>query len=289
MDKVFRRFGRRYNLAAATVLASLLILSVGAHSGQLAVIELNHRRADDVIPVITPFLGAGDTLSGKDGLLFLNTTPENLARIQEIIAHLDQTTRQLAITVVQGENALDTLGALSVSGSVAIGDNVTAGVGGHRGQPDDTLIVDARSRQRTHRSSDVQRVLVQAGQTATVYVGLSEPVPLGSPTLHGMHYHQIQGYREILTGVLVTPRLSGETISLDIETRRDRPVDGGSGTVRTQGIQTRVQGRLNEWIEIGGILSGTARKENRRAYDGQGETVSRHKVFIKIDEPVKSR
>ena len=96
--------------AAAMILASLLLGYAFAHGGQLAVIELNHRRADDVIPVITPFLGTGDTLSGKDGLLFLSTTPENLARIQSIIAHLDQASRQLAVTVVQGENALDTLG-----------------------------------------------------------------------------------------------------------------------------------------------------------------------------------
>jgi len=283
MDNVFRRFGRRYNLAAATVLASLLILSVGAHSGQLAVIELNHRRADDVIPVITPFLGAGDTLSGKDGLLFLNTPPENLARIQAIIAHLDQATRQLAITVVQGENALDTLGALSVSGSVAIGDKVTAGVGGHRGQPDDTITVDARSGTSRLHSRDIQRVLVQDGSTATIYVGLSEPVPTGSPMYQGMRYHQSQGYREVLTGVLVTPRLSGDTITLDIETRRDRPEDGGKRAVRTQEIQTRVQGRLNEWIEIGGILSGAARKKTGLVYGESGRLASQHNVFIKIE------
>jgi type II secretory pathway component GspD/PulD (secretin) len=282
MDKGSRRFGHRFNLAAAAILASLLILSAGAHGSQLAVIELNHRQADDVIPVITPFLGAGDTLSGKDRLLFLSTTPENLARIQSIIAHLDQASRQLAVTVVQGENALDTLGALSVSGSVTIGDKVTAGVG-HRGQADDALTVDARSTQRTRNSSDVQRVLVQAGQTATIYVGLSEPVPLGSPTLHGMRHHQIQGYREVLTGVRVTPRLSGDTITLDIETRQDRPADGGSGAVRTQGIQTRVQGRLNEWIEIGGILSGTARREAGIVYGGSGRQASHHNVFIKIE------
>ena len=284
MDKGSRRFGHRFNLAfaGAAILASLLILSAGAHGGQLAVIELNHRQADDVIPVITPFLGAGDTLSGKDRLLFLSTTPENLARIQSIIAHLDQASRQLAVTVVQGENALDTLGALSVSGSVTIGDKVTAGVG-HRGQEDDALTVDARSTQRTRNSSDVQRVLVQAGQTATIYVGLSEPVPLGSPTLHGMRYHQIQGYREVLTGVLVTPRLSGDTITLDIETRQDRPAAGGSGAVRTQGIQTRLQGRLNEWIEIGGILSGTARRETGLVYGESGRQASQHNVFIKIE------
>lgn len=289
MNKDFRRFGRRFNLAAATVLASLLILSAGAHSGQLAVIELNHRRADDVIPVIMPFLGAGDTLSGKDNLLFLGTTPENLARIQEIIAHLDQTTRQLAITVVQGEKALETLSALAVSGSVSIGDRITVGGDNHRGQPDDSITVDARSGTSRHHSMDVQRVRVQDGSTATIYVGLSEAVPLKSPTHQGMRYHQIHQFREMLTGFQVTPRLSGDRITLEIETQRNFPADGGRGSVQTQGIQTRIQGRLDEWIEIGGILSQTARREAGRVYGGSVRQASRHNVFIKIDELVKSR
>lgn len=283
MDKASRYSRHHFMWAAAAILAFLLILSAGAYGGQLAVLELNHRRADDVMPIISPFLGAGDTLSGKDGLLFISTTPENLARIQSIIAHLDQAPQQLAITVVQGENALDTLETLAVSGSVTIGDKVTVGVGDHRGQSDDAITVEARTRDRVRRSSDVQRVLVQAGQTATIYVGLSEPVPVGSPSHHGMHIHQIQGYREILTGVLVTPRISGDRISLDIETRRDRPADDGSDAVRTQEIQTRVQGRLNEWIEIGGVLSNTARTETGWVHGGSEHHAGRHHVFIKIE------
>lgn len=283
MDKGSRIFDHRIVSFAAAIMASLLILSVVVYGGQLTVIELNHRQADEVIPIISPFLGAGDSLSGKDGLLFVRTTPENLARIQSIIAHLDQASRQLAITVVQGENALDTLETLAVSGSVTLGDKVTVGVGNHRRQSDDAITVEAHSSDRARRSSDVQRVLVQAGQTATIYVGLSEPVPMGSPSHHGMRVHQIQGYRETLTGVLVTPRISEDRITLDIETRRDRPADDGSGAVRTQEIQTRVQGQLNEWIEIGGILSGTSRTETGLAHGRSGRHASRHHVFIKIE------
>lgn len=269
--------------AAAVILASLLILSAGARGGQLAVIELKHRPAADVLPVISPFLGPADTLSGKDTLLFLSTTPENLARIQAIIAQLDQSTRQLAITVVQGEKALDTLSTLSVSGSVTIGDRVTVGAGDHRGQPDDAITVNARSGKSMYRRSDVQRVLVQEGSTATIYVGLSEPVPLGSPTHQGMRYHQIHEYREMLTGVQVTPRISGDRITLEIETQRDLPADSDRGVVQTQGIQTRIQGRLNEWIEIAGVLSGTARTETGLVHGRSGRHASQHHVFIKIE------
>jgi hypothetical protein len=92
------------------IFALLFIFSAIASGGQMAVIELKHRPADDVIPVISPFLGPGDSLSGQDSLLFLNTTPENLTRIRSIIAgSCSSHSRQLAITVGQGDNAIDQL------------------------------------------------------------------------------------------------------------------------------------------------------------------------------------
>ena len=120
----------KHPLPAGVAIFSLVFICFAiASGGQVAVIELKNRPADELIPVISPFLGPGDTLSGQDNLLFLSTTPENLARIQSIIAHLDQALQQLAITVVQGENAIDRLSTIDISGSVIIGDSVTAGVG----------------------------------------------------------------------------------------------------------------------------------------------------------------
>ena len=268
--------------ACVMIVALLFIFSAIASGGQMAVIELKHRPADDVIPVISPFLGPGDTLSGQDYFLFLSTTPENLTRIRSIIAHLDQASQQLAITVVQGENAIDQLRSVDITGSVAIGDGVTLGVGDPRNQPHDSIAVDARSSQRTRRSSDFQQVLVQNGATATVYLGLSLPVAVDSPTHKGMRYHQIQGYREMLTGARVTPRISGNRVTLEIEVRQDQPSGDSPEVVHTQQIQTQIQARLDEWIDIGSILGVSNRQDagliNRSSSQQSGQ---RH-VFVKV-------
>ena len=259
------------------------MLSAVTYGGQLAVIELKHRPADDVIPAISPFLAPGDTLSGQDYFIFLNTTPENLARIRSIIAHLDQASPQLAITVVQGENAIDQLSSVDISGSMSIGDNVTVGMGDHRGKLDNSINVDAQSRHSTNRSSDIQRVLVQNGATAIVYMGLSVPVAMDSPTYQGMRYHQIHEYREMLTGVHVTPRISGNRVTLEIEAQRDQPSGDSPGVVHTQQIQTRVQGRLNEWIEIGGIFSRTDQAESGLIHSGTAQQSNRRHVFVRVE------
>ena len=189
------------------VVGLLLMLSAVNAGAQLAIIELHHRPAEEIIPVIAPLLDPTDGISGQGFTLFVNTAPENVPRVREVVAHLDRASRQLAITVVQGEHALETLSALAVSGKVTIGDGVTVGVGdsGTR-SGDDHIRVDARHAQQARHVSDIQRVLVQDGNTATIVVGLSEPVVMGSPRHKGMTHHQIFEYRQLATGVTDRPR-----------------------------------------------------------------------------------
>ncbi|MBC2712305.1 MAG: hypothetical protein HGJ94_15365 [Desulfosarcina sp.] len=270
--------------ASVTIFSLLFILSAIAYGGQLAVIELKHRPADEVIPVISPFLGPADTLSGQDDLLFLSTTPENLTRIQSIIAHLDRASRQLAVTVVQGENAIEQLSAVNISGKVSIGDHVTVGVGDRRGQSEDSINLSAQSARAATLINDIQRVLVQEGATATIYVGISAPVPMGNHRHQGMRYHQIQECREVFTGVHLTPRISGDRVMLGIESQNDQPSGDGSGVVRTQHIQTQIQGQLNEWIEIGSILGASNRKNAGLVHSGSSQQFGRRHVFVKVEE-----
>lgn len=275
----FRRIAARL-----TLFSLLFMLSAVTYGGQMAVIELMHRPAGEVIPVISPFLGPGDTLSGQDNFLFLSTTPENLTRIQSIVAHLDQVPRQLAITVVQGDNAIDQLSAVDISGSVAIGNGVTVGVGNSRGHPHDSITVDAQTGQRTRRSSDIQQVLVQNGATATIYIGLSVPVAMDRLTHKGMRYHQIQGYREMLTGIQVTPRTSGNRVTLEVEVRQDEPAGDNTGVIRTNHIQTQVQGRMNEWIDIGTILGASDRQDATLIDRSTSRQSSQRHVFVKVTD-----
>jgi len=272
-------------LIGMLLLCLLLSVVAPASNSQLAVIELKHRLADEVIPIISPLLEPGNTLSGDGFRLFLTTSPENLIRIQSIIAHLDQASRQLAITLVQGENALDTLSRITVSGNVSIGDHVKIGAGSRRDQPPNTVDVDARSSRSTQRSTDVQRVLVEDGAAATIYVGLSAPVVLGSPVHGGVRHREVVGYREMFSGMQVTPRVSGQRVILEIETHRDQPSGDLSGEVQTQQIRTRVQGSLNEWIEIGGILTTTQGTDTGLTHGQSGRMTNQRQVFIRV-EPV---
>lgn len=179
-------------------------------------------------------------------------------------------------------NRRDQLNSVDISGSVTIGDGV--GVGAPPGRPHDSITVDARNSQRTRRGSNIQRVLVQNGATATIYLGLSAPVAMESPTHKGVHYHQIQGYREMLTGVQVTPRISDNRVTLEIETRQDQLSGDGPAVVRSQQIQTQIQARLDEWIDIGSILGTSSRKVDNLITRSASQQSNQRHVFVKVTE-----
>ena len=269
-------------ITVAACLPCILAASIAA-GGQLAVIELKHRSSDEIIPILTPFLGPEDTLSGQGFQLFIDTTPQNLTRIQVMIARLDRIAKQLAITVVQGENALESLTALAISGEVSIGNPGDSGVGGRRESLGDSLSAAALSGQRTRHNNDIQRIPVQEGATATLYLGLSAPVAVDSLRHQGMRFHQITQYRQMLTAVQVTPHLSKNGVILDIEAQQERPLDDDSTAVQTHLIQTQVQGRLNEWIEIGEILAGQS-QTGTGIVDGESKRQTiQNNVFVRVE------
>ncbi len=276
-------FHRRLMTVIAAAAALLLIISGPATATPMAVIQLNHRTADEIIPILTPFLSGGDSLSGDGFLLFVGAAPERLVRIREMVAHLDQAPHQLIITVVQGENAVATLQELAFSGSVAIGDDVSLGTGKRR-PPENRLDVRVRNERRRRQLNDIQRIRVQSGQPATITVGLSLPEAVESRRHEGMRYHAVQGYRQLMTGVRVVAHRSGQRVVLDLETRRDRPADGGHGSVQQQGVQTRVEGRVGEWIEIGAVLGQSTRSDTGIDTFGSGTRQRRNQIFIRVED-----
>ncbi|HSO19853.1 MAG TPA: hypothetical protein VLT88_10365 [Desulfosarcina sp.] len=268
-------------MAVAIGILSAAIEDAGA---QLAVIPLEHRPAEEIIPVIAPLLDSSDRISGRGFQLFVNTTPENIPRIREVVAHLDRTVRQLAVTVVQGEHALETLNALAVSGRVAIGDGVTVGIGGREGhREEDNIQVDVRSDRRASRVEDIQRVLVQDGGTATIAVGLSLPVVMGSPKHRGVTHRQVVDYRQAVTGFRVTPRVSGNQVLLTVDAVREHPSGNGVAGVRTQEIQTRIQGRLDEWIDLGALVSDAGSREKGILQGAAEKASTRNHVFVRVE------
>ena len=214
-------------LIAMTV-ASLWLPGAAHAADDLTVIELRHRTAEELLPVLRP-LAANASISGVDYKLLVRGSHADVARLREAVAALDRAQRQLRVSVRYV--------------STPASRNAQLGVGQNRAQGSATI--------STANDAAVSSIQIAEGSSASIAQGHSVPLITGVLAARGRIAGAAMEYREITSGFSVTPRVNGDRAYVEIATQQQRP-DAGA-TVSVQSTSTTLSGPLGQWIEIGGV------------------------------------
>lgn len=251
-----------------------------AWAQSLTIIDLQHRRAEDLIPVLQPLLEPGGALSGQDYKLFVRASSANLAQLRSAVAQLDKQQRQMLVSVrrstaqdIQREQA-------SASGTVRAGD------GGfsvnERPRSSSGVIVRAGERNLQTQGSSVSSVQVLEGNAAFIATGTSVPIVTAvavgvgrRPFVAGTVEH-----RNLQRGFMVTPRVNGDQVSLEI-TQQDERI-GGNG-IESQSLNTQVMGRLGSWIQLGGVSESSSRADSGVVDRSYSTGANELGLWVKVD------
>lgn len=269
-------------LALLVVLA--LCVGVTALAQQMEVIELRHRLAADVLPVLQPLVEPGGVITGTDAVLFVRTSPANLAQIRTALARLDRAPRQLVVTVGQG--TVTSEARAGASGSVVIGsDDVQVGVNAPPGaSPGVTARVGSRNQRADLRNVSSVRTL--EGTETFISVGQSVPLTTTQVT-SGWSGTVVQttGFRDVSTGFYATPRISGDVVTLVISPRQQR-ISGSqrAPVVETAGATTTVSGRLGEWMPLGAVQGSQGGDTSGLLVWGRQTSASVYSAWVKVEE-----
>ncbi len=272
----------------------LALAAPGLAQQELEIIQLKHRSAEQVIPQLKPFVEPGGTVSGMNYQVFLRASRANREQIKQLLAALDQAPRRLLITVRHDNRRSGADAGAEISGSVGSGNLriIQPGGGDGRGATVEIRRGDdvVRSRSYETRGSAADRVSQQVqvveGGRAFIHVGQSLPIPLRSVVITpaGAIVSESIVYRDLGTGFYAEPRLSGDTVTLEISPSHDTPANLGPGSANIQRLSTTVSGRLGEWLEIGASnadaaveQSGTGRYSTRSGLDAR-------RVLLKVEE-----
>jgi hypothetical protein len=232
------------------LLPALALVAVQAFAQHtLEIIPLRHRTAEQVLPVLRPLLEPGATLTGQRGQLIVRTSPENLADLRRALAAIDRPARRLQISVRFDDAGISESRELGASGRIS-----------NRGTRIEVHGRDGRS-QSVERVD--QRVQVLEGGRAFIMAGQSVPVP--------------GGIRETATGFEAVPRLSGDTVTVDIAPQKE-------SFDRQQRMATTVSARLGEWFEVGGAMSGASRDDRGLASGRRSGAAETRRVWLKVEE-----
>lgn len=280
----------------AIALVTMLVFSLAAQAQQivLEVITLNHRSAEQLIPILKPLLAPGGTISGLQNRVILRTTPQNMAELRGVIDQIDAMPRRLTISVRQDSFDSASRSKAGVSGSVGTdraratlpdnSDPSGARVEIRRG--DDRVGVSAGQSQSTVTGHGVQTVQVLEGNEAFIRIGQSVPVRSRSVTQgsQGSQISETVEYRNADTGFYAVPRVNGVQVTVSIRTRRDSVTDADSGALGVQRIDTVLTGRLGEWLEIGGAGQESTQTDSGTVYRSGSLGFHDRRVFMKVEE-----
>jgi type II secretory pathway component GspD/PulD (secretin) len=278
--------------------ACLLALALASQAQQqvLEVITLGYRQADEVIPLLRPLLAPGGTLTGTSNRLIVRTTQANLADLKQVLAVVDAKPRHLVISVRQDSVAEIAKGTESISGSVGVGANARVTVPPPEGTRRDPGVVvqsernriegRAVSRSSAQDSGVTQTVRVLEGNSAFIRTGESVPVA-STQTTHtpaGTRITQSTTFVNADTGFYVTPRVSGDRVTLEISTARDRVRNLNTGAVDIQRASIVVSGRLGEWIAVGGSSESVQRTQSELLSQRRDSSRDERSIMLKVED-----
>ena len=257
------------------LLILLLMLSCHALAQQaFEIITLRHRTVEQILPVVSPFVEQGGTITGMNDQIILRTSRKNLDEIKQLIATLDAPLRRLKVTVSNDISQESDKQDIGVSGRVRLGENAGARIKGHA--------YETTSTGNQHANQSIQ---VLEGSSGYIAVGQSLPVPLRQVTYGpgGVVVSETMIYRDIGSGFQVRPRVSGDTVTLEISPQNDTP-EGRLGGANIQHLSTTVSGKLGAWMELGGSnTGGNARQRGYTSYSTKTRQDSRS-VWLKVEE-----
>ena len=286
----------RARLIAAALLVALtaLLASAGVSAEEVRIIQLKHRPAGEIIPLIRPLLGPEDALSGTDYRLIVRTSDRNLKEIERLLTQLDVAQRQLRITVEQGVADDRDATAHSVAGEAQVGDRARVKLP-EKSSDDRGLVVQKdnlrfRTNQRTTagRSLATQTVMTLDGQRAAIRVGQSVPHVKKILAIGGHHALVARdiAFQDVTTGFDVLPRVRGDRVLMEITPRLSTLRDPATGLADFQELTTTVEVKLGEWIDLGAVLGRRNEIDRAILESASTESGERRSIRLKIEQPV---
>lgn len=277
------RHARRRLLRAALAVApaagaSLAVLAVagalhGVHAQPIEVLTLRWRSADELLPLLQPFVEPGGALTGRGNQLILRASPANRRQIEDLLAQLDTAPRQLQITVSQDRSEEQAERHISADGSVTVSSRRSFG----------TVTVEGSNARSTGTRAATQTIRVTEGGRATIAIGTAIPFTFRQWAVTPQGLTELRGntWFEAVTGFAVRPRLAGDLVTLELAPEDAQFTGGGAEQMQ---LMTTVQGRLGEWIALGGAdLRGDSRERGIASID-ERSAASRRGLWVKVEE-----
>lgn len=287
---------KRRNLphCAWILLVALPVTLVHAANTELRIIELKHRTAEEVLPIVTPLMQAGSMIGGHGFRLFVRTSDRQFRELERAVASIDVPRRNFKITIRQSANAQADERLRRVEGTVQTkvgkriiitGNTASATVDVDAGNSQASVGYEIEHRTKSRDRGTTQVVRVLNGRRAFLRLGHALPYVQPFLALSHRYAHVVAnvGYQEVSTGFEVLPRMRGGQIEVEITPKLTFHRGHLVEPVSFQQLSTTVIVGLGEWIDLGSAI-GTSNEATRAILDGRASDSGHgYRVMMKVE------
>ena len=238
--------------------SSLLAGAMPAKANDVESVPLRYRTVEQILTVLQPLVDPGGAVSGMANQLIIRSNPRNREQIKAALRSIDVPYRRLMISVQRAEP----------------GEHPSAG----RATGNDRVY----SSRAAAGDGTVQQVQTIEGVAAFIVTEQSVPVQQESvvPTPSGYGVVPSTTLRSAANGFSVMPRMVGDRVIVEIQSKREHMNDKSLGAIDADRISATVTGRLGEWIQLGGGAIGPGRVLSSAS---ASRTLQRA-LWVKVDE-----
>lgn len=250
----------------------LTLLASGASAGGSGhTLELRHRPAKDLIPLLAPVLEPDEKLSGDGFILIVHASANRYRELADIVKALDRPLKNLRISVRLNEGRDS--------------ESDTAAIVYKRPDSSKARMEPAYTRRAATRSGEAMQVInVLEGQRASIRVSERLPEVNRFFLLTGRYegLGAAVDYTTVSTGFDVVAHVKGRHAWLETTPRFSFYSGAGVRHVTFNELGTRVRVALGEWVNLGALVD-RRQKVVQQILGGQsGTRDTRTRIDVRI-------
>lgn len=274
------------------LLGLALLLSTSVQADSITTIQLMNRPAEEVIPIVEPMLAVDEVITGHGFKIFLRSSPETLAQVEDMIAAIDIAATVLQISVFQG-NSRD-LRKLGVSGNIQIGGgNTKIGIGTSKKSDDAGSIgfstdnangnISSTSTRTGLIDNPIHQLRVTEGTQGYIETGKQIAIFSGANWKRSKAAGSSIEFKDVTTGFYVLPRIHNDRVTLQVSPFKNSQSKSDAGDIETLHANTTITGPIGEWLLIGGATEQINHSQNSTGGYISTQRSNSEGIWIKAD------
>ena len=257
---------------------SLFSITSLAADTVLEVIPIYNRSASELQPLISPLLEGSERVIANGSNLIIKASPNRIKEIKTLLKNLDTQLTNLTITVLQSRvrsaEDLNASANIKLHAPINHPSNTSGRIKGRFAQTEGL-----------RNSESTQLIRTLEGSPARIQTGKVHPIQNIHVYDSGYGYPSVSTNTQLIetsTGFTVTPRLTGNQVTMNITPWSDRLHNDDH--IDTQSTNTTIRIKLGEWVEIGSVDKHSQRSSRglfSRSYSTANNTL---RILIKVEK-----